>query len=171
MCVKLVQLLTIKFIKGQEYSLLMPVLVNEETPVGMATSLTCHSRENWLWPWSWCWFTIYKGQKTNVGGLIPFDYCCCSGAKSCPALHGPMYCSMPGFPVPHHLVEFAQVHVHWIGDAIQPSPLLSPSPPAFNLPQHQGLFQWVSSKHQVVKLLKFQLQHQSFRWIFRVDFL
>ena len=170
MCVKLVQLLTIKFIKGQEYSLLMPVLVNEETPVGMATSLTCHSRENWLWPWSWCWFTIYKGQKTNVGGLIPFDYCCCSGAKSCPALHGPMYCSMPGFPVPHHLVEFAQVHVHWIGDAIQPSPSLSPSSSAFSLSQHQGLFQWVSCSQQVAKVLDCQLQHQSFQRVFRVDF-
>ena len=158
MCVKLVQLLTIKFIKGQEYSLLMPVLVNEETPVGMATSLTCHSRENWLWPWSWCWFTIYKGQKTNVGGLIPFDYCCCSGAKSCPALHGPMYCSMPGFPVPHHLVEFAQVHVHWIGDAIQPSPPLSPSSSAFSLSQHQGLFQWVScSRHLKHRCRDFQM--------------
>ena len=171
MCVKLVQLLTIKFIKGQEYSLLMPVLVNEETPVGMATSLTCHSRENWLWPWSWCWFTIYKGQKTNVGGLIPFDYCCCSGAKSCPALHGPMYCSMPGFPVPHHLVEFAQVHVHWIGDAIQPSPPLSPSSSAFSLSQHQGLFQWLGSSHQVAKVLELQPHHQSFQWVFRVDIL
>ena len=57
------------------------------------------------------------------------------------------------------------IHVHWIGDAIQPShPLSSPSP-AFNLSQHQGLFQWVSSSHQVAKVLEFQLQHQSFQWI------
>ena len=98
--------------------------------------------------------------------------CCCSVAQLCPPLCDPMDCSMPGFPVHHHLVEFAQTHVHWIGDAIQPShPLLFPSPPAFNLSQHQGLFQWVDSLHQVAKLLEFQLQHQSFQWIFRFDFL
>ena len=63
-------------------------------------------------------------------------------------------------------------HVHWVGDAIQPShPLSSPSPPAFNLSQRQGLFQWISSSHQVAKVLQFQLQHQSFQWIFRIDFL
>ena len=63
-------------------------------------------------------------------------------------------------------------HVHWVSDAIQPSyPLLSPSPPTFNLSQHQGLFQWVNSSHQVAKVLKFQLQHQSFQSTFRVDFL
>ena len=62
--------------------------------------------------------------------------------------------------------------VHWVGDAIQPSHLLlSPSPPAFNFSQHQGLFKWVSSLHQVAKVLEFQLQHQSFQWIFRTDFL
>ena len=64
------------------------------------------------------------------------------------------------------------IHVHWIGDPIQPShPLPSPSPPAFNLSQHQGLFQWVGSSHQVAKVLELQLQHQSFQWIFRTDFL
>ena len=76
----------------------------------------------------------------------------------------------PGFPVLHQLPEFAQTHVHWVNDVIQPShPLLSPSPPAFNLSQHQGLFQWVSSSHQVAKVLEFLLQHQSFQWIFRID--
>ena len=65
-----------------------------------------------------------------------------------------------------------QMHVHWVGGAIQPShPLWSPSPPTFNLSQHQGLFQWVSSSHEVAKVLEFQLQHQSFQWIFRTDFL
>ena len=64
----------------------------------------------------------------------------------------PRTCSTPGFPVLHHLLELAQTHVHWVGDAIQPlHPLLSPSPSAFNLSQHQGLFQWVSSSHQVTK--------------------
>ena len=83
-----------------------------------------------------------------------------------------MDCSMPDCPVLHYLLEFAQTHVHWVSDAIQPShPLSSPSPPAFSLSQHQGLFQWVSSSHQVAKVLEFQLQHQSFQWIFRTDLL
>ena len=76
-----------------------------------------------------------------------------------------MDCSMPGFSVRHLLPELAQTHVHWVSDVIQPSyPLSSPSPPAFNLSQHQGFFQWVSSSHQVIKVLEFQLQHQSFQW-------
>ena len=79
---------------------------------------------------------------------------------------------MPGFPVHHQLLELAQIHAHQVGDAIQSShPLSSPSPPAFSLSQHQGLFQWVSSSHQVAKVLELQLQHQSFQWIFRIDFL
>ena len=75
-------------------------------------------------------------------------------------------------PVHHQLLELTQTHVHWVGDAIQPShPLSSPFLSAFNLSQHQGLFQWVSSLHQVAKALEFQLQHQSLQWIFRTDFL
>ena len=82
-----------------------------------------------------------------------------------------MNCSMPGLPVHHQLPELTQTHVHWVGDAIQPShPLSSPSP-TFNLSQHQGLFKWVSSSHQVDKVLEFHLQNQSFQWIFRTDFL
>ena len=78
----------------------------------------------------------------------------------------------PGLPVHHLLPEFTQTHVHWVGDAIQPPhPLSSPFPPAFNLSQHQGLFQWVSSLHQVAKVLEFQLQHQSFQWTPRTDLL
>ena len=81
-------------------------------------------------------------------------------------------CSMPGLPVHHQLLEFTQTRVHCFGDAIQPShPLSSPSLPAFNLSQHQGLFKWVSSLHQVAKVLEFQLQHHSFQWIFRTNFL
>ena len=76
-----------------------------------------------------------------------------SVTQSCPTLCIPMECSMLGFPVHHQLSELAQTHVHWVSDAIQPShPLSSPSPPAFNLSQHQGLFQWVSSSHQVAKV-------------------
>ena len=83
-----------------------------------------------------------------------------------------MDCSTPGLPVYHQLLELTQTHVLWVGDAIQPShPLSSPSPPAFNLSQHQGLFQWVGSLHQVAKVLELQLQHQYFQWIFRTDFL
>ena len=87
----------------------------------------------------------------------------------------PMDRSTPGLPVHHQLPEITQTHVHWVGDAIQPSrSLSSPSPPAFNLSQHQGLLQCVGSSHQVTKVLEFQLQHQSFQWIlgqisFRID--
>ena len=95
-----------------------------------------------------------------------------SVTQSCPTLCNPMECSMLGLPVHHQLLEFTQTHVHRVGDAIQPShPLSSPSPPALNLSHNQGLFQWVSSSHQVVKVLKFELSHQSFHWIFRTDFL
>ena len=95
-----------------------------------------------------------------------------SVAQSCPTLCDPKDCSTPGLPVHHQLPEFTQTHVHWVGDAIQPShPLSSPSPPALSLSKHQGLFKRVSSLHQVAKLLEFQLQNQSFQWIFRTDFL
>ena len=95
-----------------------------------------------------------------------------SVAQLCPILCNPMDCSIPGFPVHHELPELTQTHVYWVGDAIQPShPLLSPSPSVFNDSQNQGLFKWVSSSHQVAKVLEFQLQHQSFPWIFRTDFL
>ena len=90
-------------------------------------------------------------------------HCCCSVTQSCP-----MNCSTPGFPVFHYRLEFAQTHVHWVNDAIQPShPLLPPSF-AFNLSQHQGLFQRVGSSHQVAKVLELQPQHQSFQRILRL---
>ena len=81
-----------------------------------------------------------------------------SGVQSCPTLCDPMNCSMPGLPVCHQLPEFTQTHVRRVSDAIQPShPLSSPSPPAPNPSQHQGLFQWVNSSHEVARLLEFQL--------------
>ena len=84
----------------------------------------------------------------------------------------PMDCSTPDFPVHQQLPEPTQTHVHHIGDAIQSShSLSSPSPPAFNLSQHQDLFQWVSYLHQMAKVLVFPLQHHSFQWIFRTHFL
>ena len=86
-----------------------------------------------------------------------------SVTQSCLTLCDPMNRSMPGLPVHHQLSEFIQTHAYWVGDAIQPSHLLSsPSPPAPNPSQHQGLFQWVSSLHEVAKVLEFQLQHQTF---------
>ena len=81
-----------------------------------------------------------------------------SVAQSCPTLFDPMNRSTPGLPVHHQLPEFTQTHVHGVSDAIQPShPLSSPSPPAPNPSQHQSLFQWVSSSHEVAKVLEFQL--------------
>ena len=92
-------------------------------------------------------------------------------AQSCLTLCSLMGCNTPGFPVPHHLPKFAQVHVHGIGDTVQPSHPLTPSTPsAHNLSRHQGLFQWVSCPYQVTKILELQLQHQSFPWVFRADF-
>ena len=103
-------------------------------------------------------------------GLLSVQFS--SVAQSHPILCDPMDCSTPGFPVHHQLLELTQTHVHQVGDAIQPShPLSSPSLPAFNLSQHQGLFKWISSSHQVAKVLEFQLYHQSFQRIFRTDFL
>ena len=103
---------------------------------------------------------------------------CCSVhfnsvAQSCLTPCDPMsrVPSLPGLPVHHQLPEFTQTHVHWIGDAIQPSHPLSSHPPALNLSQHQGLFQWVNSSHEVAKVLEFQLQQQSFQWTPRTDLL
>ena len=91
-----------------------------------------------------------------------------SVAQLCLTLCHPMDCSTWGFPVHHQLPELAQTHVPRVSDAIQPShPLSSPSPPTFNPSQHQGLYQWVSSLHQVAKVLELQLQPQSFQWIFQ----
>ena len=110
----------------------------------------------------------YLSKVTGRGSCLQFS----SIAQSCLTLCHPVDCSTPGLPVHHQLPEFTQTYVHWVGDAIQPShPLLSPSPPAFNLSQHQGLFKWVSSSHQVVKVLELQLQHQSFQWTPRTDLL
>ena len=90
-----------------------------------------------------------------------------SVAQSCPTLCDP---STPGLPVHHQPLESTQTHVHQVSDVIQPShPLSSPSPPALNLFQHQGLFKWVSSSHQVAKILEFQVRHQSFQWTPRTD--
>ena len=93
-------------------------------------------------------------------------------AQSCPTLCDPMNRSMPGLPVHHQLPEFTQTHVHRVTDAIQPShPLSSPFPPAPNPSQHQSLFKWVKSSHEVAKVLEFQLKHHSFQRNLRADLL
>ena len=95
-----------------------------------------------------------------------------SVAQSCPSLCDPMNRSTPGLPVHHQLLEFTQTHVHWVSGAIQPShPLSSPSPPAPNPSQHQSLFQWVNSLHEVAKVLEFQLWYHSFQRNPRADLL
>ena len=106
---------------------------------------------------------IELGSPASRTDFLPFEPLF-SSVQSCPTLLG--------FPVHHQLPEFAQTHVHHVSDSIQPShPPLSPYPPTSNLSQHQYLFQWVGSSHQVAKVLEFQLQHQSFQWIFRTNFL
>ena len=117
--------------------------------------------------------SLYKGNQVKTRSLVwalvhktQFSHTVVS--DSC----DPMDCSTPGLPVHHQHPESTQTHAHSVGDATQPShPLSSPSPPTFNISQHQGLFQWVSSLHQLAKVLESQLQHQSFQWIFRTDFL
>ena len=113
----------------------------------------------------------------SAPGLLPFclhsfSYSSVQFSHSVVSDSDPMDCSTPGPPVQHQLPESTQTHVHWVSDAIKPShPLSSPSPPAFNLSQHQGLFRWVSSSHQVANVLEFQFQHKSFKWTHRTDFL
>ena len=103
--------------------------------------------------------TILYSGLLNMTALWKFN----SVTQSRLSLCDPMDCSMSGLPVYHQLPESTQTHVHWVSDAIQPSnPLSSPFLPTFNLSQHQGLFKWVSSLHQVAKVLEFQFQHQSF---------
>ena len=108
-----------------------------------------------------------------MGNQFPFSSIQFSSvAQSCPTLCDPMNHSTPGLPVHHQLPEFTQTLIHRVSDAIQPShPQVSPSPPAPNPSQHQSLFQWVNSSHEVAKVLEFQLQHQSFQWTPRTDLL
>ena len=124
---------------------------------------SCNWEASWRrWHWAgvkvgtWIW--VNKGR--CVCNIVQLN----SVAQLCPTLCDPTDCSTPGLPVHQQLPEFTQTHVHCVSDAIQPShPLSSPSPPSFSLSQHQGLFKWVSSSHQVVQVLNCQLQHQSFR--------
>ena len=120
---------------------------------------------------SWDSFTHKKTNITyNLFNTVSVQFS--SVTQSCLILCDPMNPSMPGLPVHHQLPEFTQTHVHWVGDAIQPShPLSSPSPPAPNPSQHQSLFQWINSLHEVAKVLEFQLQHHSLQRNPRADLL
>ena len=137
------------------------------------------SPTQWTWVWvnsgSWWWTreawraAVHGVAKIRTrlndwteGNIMQRSDQIRSVAQSYPTLCDPMNHSTPGLPVHQQLPEFNQTHVHWVGDAIQPShSLLSPSPPALNLSQQQGLLKWVSHLHQVAKVLEFQLQHQS----------
>ena len=118
------------------------------------------------------WFFKVWGFFPPLSVITPSSVQFSSVAQSCLNLCNPMDCGTPGFPVHHQLPELTQTHVHRVSDVFQPSHRLSsPSPPALNLSQHQGLFKWVSSLHQVAVVLEFQLQYHSFQWIFKTDFL
>ena len=117
----------------------------------------------------WLSSSTHRGNNNYIYTSVQFSLV----TQSCPTPCDPMDCRTPGLPICHQLLEFTQTNVHWMGDAIQPSPshpLSSPSPPTFNLSQQQGLFQWVNSSHQVARVLEFQLSHWSFQWIFRKKF-
>ena len=117
-------------------------------------------------------FSVWWWKELMIWYIFALFLIFSSVTQLCLAPCDPMDFSTPGFAVHHQLPELAQTHVHWVGDVIKSShPLSFPSPPAFSPSQHQGLFQWVSSLHQVAKVLEFQLQNQSFQWIFRTDFL
>ena len=157
--------------------------MDKEDMVHMYNRLLLNSEKEWNWvicrdedwPRGWMKSKVKsEREKTNIIYMWYLEkwYQFSSVAQSHLTLCDPRDCSTPGFPVHYQLPELAQTHVHWVGDTIQPShPLSFPSPPAFNLSQHQGLSQWVNSSHEVAKVLEFQLQHQSFHWIFRTDFL
>ena len=110
--------------------------------------------QSYINPWALPHIVILTAESLSLFQSVQFS----SVAQSCPTLFDPMNCSMPSLPVHHQLLEFTQTHVHWVGDAVQPShPLSSPFPPAPNPSQHQSLFHWVNSSHEVAKVLDLQL--------------
>ena len=142
----------------------------------------------------WVWFASYFALPFNSWSFVDLCKLPCFSVSQFPCLQNGEYdsyfssvqfsCSVVSDslrphelqharpPCPYQLLEFTQTHVHWVSDAMQPShSLLPPSPPAPNPSQHQGLFQWVNSSHEVAKVLEFQLQHQPFQWTPRTDLL
>ena len=117
-----------------------------------------------LWKSSFIWMYLSLSPLLFISLHSSAIFQISSVTQSCLTVCDPMDCSMPGLPVHHQLLESTQTYVHGVGHAIQPShPLSSPSPPAFSLSQYQGLYQSVSSSHQMAKVLEFQFQHQSFQ--------
>ena len=157
-----------------------PVCSRKALLLHQVNPLLCTIESTFLCPWSpWFFFSHPLSSWSNIYGRIPLilllgdfisqNWCCCSTvllfsrSVMSDSLHlHELQHTRP--PCPSLSPELAQTHVHWVSDALQPShPLLPPSPPALSLSQHQGLFQWVSFWHQVVKGLEFQLQHLSFQ--------
>ena len=143
-----------------------------------------HAHDSYRIPLNFKTYRFCGGGKSNLSVIIDWKFPWPSSSvqfssvqfssvsQLCPTLCDPMDCSTPGIPVHHQLLELIQTHIHYVDDAIQPShPLLSPFPLAINHSQHQGLFKWVSSSHEVAKVLGFQLQHHSFQWTPRTDLL
>ena len=156
-----IETITVK-ITSCGYLCILDIYDSENNRAAYKTVQRCNYGENfWRKNFGLKWGLIYLDS-------VQFS----SVAQSCLTLCDTMNHSTPGLPVHHQLPEFTQTHVHWVSDAIQPfHPLSSPSPPALNLSQHQGLFKWISSSHEVAKVLEFQLQHQSFQWTYRTDLL
>ena len=120
----------------------------------------------WFSSWRQACVLVYTAQENKEKASVHFSYSIVSNSLR------PQGLQHSRLPCPSQRLEISQTHVHWVGDAIEPShPLESPSPPTFTLSQHQGLFQWVNSLHQEAKVLEFQLQHQSLQWTFRTDVL
>ena len=150
-----------------------------KSPQTLAWSECCYCpSKGWgvCWNWSWGPTRSFVGTAARwawkLGHLFLSAVVFSSVAKLCLTLCDHRDCSTPGFPVLHRLPEFLLTHVHWVHDTNQPShPPSSPSPPVLSLSQHQGLSYWVHFSHQVAKVLELQLQHLSFQWILRVDFL
>ena len=158
--------LQIIFLPSQDYSLWRPLnkrlKFHETFPVYTVNYISMNTRGN-----------EFKNRKQLIELQKKQYHFSSVQSLSCVQLFATTWtAAQPGFPVHHQLLELTQTHVHWVGDAIQPYyPLPCPSPPAFNLSQQHSLFKWVSSLHQVAKVMEFQLQHQSFQWIFRTDLL
>ena len=140
--------------------------IQQQNTVEWVQALSCvPDVEFWLWHLPLSWGSKGDDRDSDFkSSLSGFQFS--TVAQSCPTLCDPTDCSTPGLSAHHQLLEFTQIHAHWVGDAIKPS-----DPPTFNLSQHQGLFKWVSSLLQVAKILEFQLQHQTFQWTPRTDLL